>query len=208
MPYPELLARAADTAPTPAAAARVVAALHDAGLVLRWRQTVFLRPAEVADMVLRALPDSDLEVRARLAELRAELAPLQSAKRSVDADAAARSRAVLWTGFAALAGQWATFCYLAWGSPHWGWEATEPWTWASTQLITVLGVGYVVWSRRSPDISSLDAHVRASFQKKKYVEAGVDVAAYDKLKADVARYEAYWARIRGDERGDVGGGAL
>ena len=115
MPYADLVARAQEWAPTPAAAAATCAALHDSGVVLRWRQTVFLRPAEVADTVLRALPDTDLEVRERLAELQAALAPIAERKRAVDAAARARSRAVLWGGLGLLTGQWATFAYLTWG---------------------------------------------------------------------------------------------
>ena len=119
MPLDELTALAAAASATPTAATTAVAALHDAGAVLVWRHTVFLRPAEVADQVLRALPDTDLEVRQRLDTLRASLAPLAAKKRAVDAAAKRRSRAAMWTGFGLLAAQWGSFAYLTWGHPHW-----------------------------------------------------------------------------------------
>lgn len=106
-------------------AAELVAALHASGFILRHRGTCFLRPDEIADVVLRALPDSEEEVAGRLEELRAQLAPLERAKRAIDRRARARTRAVLVAGFCLLGAQLGTFLYLTFGSAHWGWDATE-----------------------------------------------------------------------------------
>ena len=211
MPYSELLARASAWAPSPAAAAAAAAALHDAGIVLRWRQTVFLRPGEVADTVLRALPDTDVEVRGRLADLQAALAPLAAAKRAVDDRARARSRAVLWTGFGLLAAQWGWFAYLTWGHPHWSWDDVEPFTYFSNSAITILAYSYYILARRALDFGSVEDHLRSTFAERRYAEVGVDVGAYEKLVADVARYERYVQRVAGGEGGGggergVGGG--
>ena len=136
MPYQEALtlAKACGVATSDSEAAEALSAAHSAGLVLRFQGTVFLRPSEVADLVLRALPDTDLEVRARLATLEAQLAPLEAQKKAIDAAARTRSRRVLWAGLAAFSGQLGLYAYLTWGHPHWGWDATEPWTYMSTQV--------------------------------------------------------------------------
>ena len=107
------------------AAADLVAALHASGFILRYRGNCFLRPDEIADVVLRALPDSEEEVGARLEELRAQLAPLERAKKTIDRRARSRTRAVLFAGFCLLGAQLGTFLYLTFGSAHWGWDATE-----------------------------------------------------------------------------------
>lgn len=195
MPLHELTQRAAAWAPTPAAAAASVAALHDAGVVLRWRQTVFLRPADVADTVLRALPDTDLEVRQRLDVLKRELAPLADRKRAVDAAARRRSRAVMWAGFGLLAAQWTYFAYLTWGHPHWSWDEVEPFTYFFNSSITILAYSYWVFARRALDFTSVDEHLRSTYASKRYADAGVDLAEYQRLAADVKRYEAYAARF-------------
>lgn len=119
MPLSELTAHAASVSATPAAVRAAVAGLHDAGVVLVWRHIVFLRPADVADQILRALPETDLEVRQQLDHLRASLAPLAAKKRAVDTAAKRRSRAVLWVGFGMLATHWTVFAYLTWGHNHW-----------------------------------------------------------------------------------------
>ena len=106
-------------------ASDLVAALHASGFILRHRGTCFLRPDEIADVVLRALPDSEEEVGARLEELKAQLAPLERAKNAIDRRARARTRAVLVAGFCLLGAQLGTFLYLTFGSAHWGWDATE-----------------------------------------------------------------------------------
>ena len=107
------------------AASDLVAALHASGFILRYKGNCFLRPDEIADVVLRALPDSEEEVGARLEELRTQLAPLEQAKKMIDKRAKGRTRAVLVGGFCLLAAQLGTFLYLTFGSAHWGWDATE-----------------------------------------------------------------------------------
>lgn len=107
------------------AATDLVSALHASGFILRYRGNCFLRPDEIADVVLRALPDSEEEVGARLEELRAQLAPLERAKKTIDKRAKSRTRAVLFAGFCLLGAQLGTFLYLTFGSAHWGWDATE-----------------------------------------------------------------------------------
>ena len=196
MPYEEALAlaRACGVAFTPEAAAAAVSAAHDAGLVLRFQGTVFLRPSEIADMVLRALPDTDIEVRARLASLEAQLAPLEVQKRAIDAAARTRSRRVLWAGLGALAGQWGTFAYLTWGHPGWGWDATEPYTYLAGQLLAIGAYAWYRVSRRYLDPGAVEAHVAATATRAHSAARGFDAAAHARLASDVARYRRYMER--------------
>jgi hypothetical protein len=196
MPYEEALAlaRACGVASTPEGAAAAVAAAHDAGLVLRFQGTVFLRPAEIADLILRALPDTDIEVRARLASLEAQLAPLEAQKRAIDAAARTRSRRVLWAGLGALTAQWGVFAYLTWGHPHWGWDATEPFTYISGQLLTICAYVWFMYSRRPLEPGAVEAHVAAEAARVHSAARGFDAAAHARLAGDVARYRRYLER--------------
>jgi len=196
MPFPEALAlaKACGVATTDAEAAAALAAAHSAGLVLRFQGTVFLRPSEVADLVLRALPDTDLEFRARLATLEAALAPLDATKRAIEGAAARRSRLILWAGLAAFTGQLGVYAYLTWGHPHWGWDATEPWTFMSTQALIIFSYAFYMVSRRPLDPREVEAHLAATAVKAGVKEHGFNAAAHARLASDVARYRRYLER--------------
>ena len=175
-------------------AAAALAHAHAAGLLLRFQGTVFLRPGEVADLVLRALPDTDLEVRARLDALEAALAPLEAQKRAIDAAAAKRSRRVLWAGLAAFTGQLGVYAYLTWGHPHWGWDATEPFTYLPGQLLTLGAYAFYMTTRRRADPGGVEAHVAAGAAREGAAARGFDAAAHARLASDVARYRRYLDR--------------
>lgn len=174
-------------------AADLVAALHVSGFILRYRGNCFLRPDEIADVVLRALPDSEAEVGARLEELRAQLAPLEQAKKRIDNRARTRTRAVLVAGFCLLSAQLGTFLYLTFGSAHWGWDATEPLTYFSGQTITLLAYAYYLTTRRAAaDYSSLEEQLRDRFSATATKEQhDFCPEKYEILRADVERYQRY-----------------
>lgn len=177
------------------AAADLVAALHVSGFILRYRGNCFLRPDEIADVVLRALPDSEEEVGARLEELKAQLAPLEQAKRRIDRRARARTRAVLVAGFCLLGAQLGTFLYLTFGSAHWGWDATEPLTYFSGQAITLLAYAYYLATRRAAaDYGSLEEQLRDRFSATATREQqDFCPEKYEALRLDVERYQRYHA---------------
>lgn len=188
------LAKACHVADTDEEARAALAAAHNAGLVLRFQGTVFLRPAEVADLVLRALPDTDLEVRSRLATLEAQLAPLDAQKQLIDAAARTRSRRVLWFGVSFLTAQLATYAYLTWGHPHWGWDATEPFTYFTGQGIAVSGLIFYMVTKKSAEPGEIERHVAAGAVKAGAKAHGFDAAAHARLASDVARYRRYLER--------------
>lgn len=59
-------------------------ALNDSGQVLLYQNKAYLRPAEVAEMVLQALPDTTKDLEDKLTILQRELQPLEDTKRDVD----------------------------------------------------------------------------------------------------------------------------
>jgi len=86
MDYNELhrLCIESGAASTPEAATQVCDALDKAGVVLRIKNLVYLRPLEVAEVLYQALPDTEKEINARLAHLRTEVAPLLLQKEKID----------------------------------------------------------------------------------------------------------------------------
>ena len=65
-------------------AEQTCAALNDAGLILQYQNKVYLRPAEVAELILQALPDTTKDLQDKLTVLQQEIEPLEQVKRSVD----------------------------------------------------------------------------------------------------------------------------
>ena len=59
-------------------------ALNDSGQVLLYQDKAYLRPAEVAEMVLQALPDTTKDLEDKLTILHRELQPLEDLKKDVD----------------------------------------------------------------------------------------------------------------------------
>lgn len=59
-------------------------ALNDSGQVLLYQNKAYLRPAEVAEMVLQALPDTTKDLEDKLTILQRELQPLEDTKQDVD----------------------------------------------------------------------------------------------------------------------------
>lgn len=62
-------------------------ALNDSGQVLLYQDKAYLRPAEVAEMVLQALPDTTKDLEDKLTILHRELQPLEEVKKDVDKNA-------------------------------------------------------------------------------------------------------------------------
>ena len=59
-------------------------ALHRSGQLLLYQDKAYLRPAEVAEMVLQALPDTTKDLEDKLTILHRELQPLEDVKKDVD----------------------------------------------------------------------------------------------------------------------------
>lgn len=65
-------------------AERTCAALNDAGIVLQYQNKVYLKPAEVAELILQALPDTTQDLTDKLQVLQQEIQPLEEVKKVVD----------------------------------------------------------------------------------------------------------------------------
>eukprot|EP00891_Asterochloris_glomerata_P008219 jgi/Astpho2/8219/Aster-x0807 len=107
--HSELLQHIVDSsaAQTRAEAEHIAEALDTAGFVMRFRDKVYLRPAEIAGMVLQSVPDTRHEIAMELQKLKAQLEPLIAQKQEVDKNAHRMSQRVLWGGLAATAVVWA-----------------------------------------------------------------------------------------------------
>ena len=142
MPREELvaLARDAGAAESDEHAERVVDALHDAGVVLRVRDDVLLRPEVLTAAVGAALGARGTaegggvvltdSLRKRLSELRErvndELKPLAAEHDEIERSAVRRARAILWTGYAGLLTQFGVFYQLTFYELSWDGEGDAP----------------------------------------------------------------------------------
>lgn len=191
IPYKQLLKliQEAGVAGSVQEAQRVTDALCTAGVVLRFRAQVYLRPDEVAQSVLSALPDTlnDLENKAR--SLEADLQPLEEMKQRIDRSAYWRSKAVMWSGFSLLVVQWGVFYWLTWYELSW--DVMEPVAYF-VSLGTAIGFYLFFLLTNEPfDYRPFQQKLFTRWQQRHLSKINFDKSTFDRLQADLSRYRRY-----------------
>lgn len=100
----------------------MIDAMSTAGVVLRFRNLIYLRPKEVAGIVMQILPESHLtaaQIETALQQTRAELQPLQDTFMTIEAKAGRRARWMMYGGLTSLVGQLALFLRLTYYDLSW-----------------------------------------------------------------------------------------
>ncbi|KAK9839321.1 hypothetical protein WJX81_008000 [Elliptochloris bilobata] len=194
LPYKELLQKSVDSGAAGSAeeAGHLCEALRAAGVVVRVGGIVFLRPDEVAETILKALPDTEQEVEARLRELRLELTPLVEQKRRIDGRVQRRTRTYLWMGLGFLIMQWGMLARLTFWELSW--DVIEPITYFLGSGTTILFYCYFMATREEFAYNKGVSWLERTFQEDKYKEHGFDLRRYERLQRDVRRYERYMRR--------------
>ncbi|KAK9797082.1 hypothetical protein WJX73_005306, partial [Symbiochloris irregularis] len=118
------LCRSTGTASSDEEAARICAVLADAGIVLRFADLVYLRPMDIAEYIVQALPGSQAEVQERLDALKQELSPMDLRKQQIDRTAHRWVSTLLWAGLASFVFQWLLFLRLTFWELSW--DVMEP----------------------------------------------------------------------------------
>jgi calcium uniporter protein, mitochondrial len=87
----------------------------------------------VADIVIRALPDTVAEANARIEEISAQLAPLEVQRAQIDRQARLWRGLVAWSGLGLMIAQFAIFARLT----YWelSWDVMEPVSYFAGQLV-------------------------------------------------------------------------
>ncbi|CAA0820640.1 Calcium uniporter protein 6- mitochondrial [Striga hermonthica] len=179
IPYAELLkacegigvAMSADEA---AAFARV---LDEAGVVLLFRDRVYLHPDKVADLVRRAFPFSLLPEENPCKD---ELSKLEEKKDEIDMLAHKQVRRILWAGLGLAVVQVGLFFRLTFW--EFSWDVMEPIAFFTTTSGILLGYAYFLFTSRDPSYQDLLKRLFLSRQRKLVKKHNFDVKRFVELQ--------------------------
>ncbi|XP_051134466.1 calcium uniporter protein 5, mitochondrial-like [Andrographis paniculata] len=178
IPYAELLqtcqssgvARSSDEA---AAFARV---LDDAGVVMLFREKVYLHPDKVVDLVRRAVPLALLPDDPRQSELR----KLQEKKDEIDLQAHKQVRRILWAGLGLSMVHVGLFFRLTFW--EFSWDVMEPIAFFTTTAGIVVGYAYFLFTAQDPTYQDLLKRLFISRQRKLIKRQKFDVGRFVELQ--------------------------
>ncbi|KAL5759025.1 hypothetical protein ACOSP7_021636 [Xanthoceras sorbifolium] len=177
--YPELLeacktmgiARSVDEA---IAFARV---LDEAGVVLLFRDKVYLYPDKVVDLIKRAVP---IALTAEDDPMTEELKLLQEKKEEIDVHAHKQVRRILWGGLGLSIFQLGLFFRLTFW--EFSWDVMEPIAFFSTTTGLIVGYAYFLFTSRDPTYQDLMKRLFLSRQRKLFLKKNFDVHRFKELQ--------------------------
>lgn len=151
--------------------------LDDAGVVLLFRDKVYLHPDKVVDLVRRAmplalLPDDDPRMD--------ELKKLQERKAELDVMAHKQVRNILWGGLGFSLLQVGLFFRLTFW--EFSWDVMEPIAFFTTTTGVVIGYAYFLFTSRDPTYQDLMKRLFLRRQKKLIKKHSFDIARFMELQ--------------------------
>ncbi|PKU62389.1 calcium uniporter protein 6, mitochondrial [Dendrobium catenatum] len=151
--------------------------LDEAGVVLLFRDRVYLHPEKVVDLVRRAVPlcltpenDPRLE----------ELNKLQNKKEEIDKLAHKQVRCILWSGLGFSIGQVVLFFRLTFW--EFSWDVMEPVAFFTTAAGIIVGYAYFLFTSKDPTYQDLMKRLFLSRQKKLFQKKSFDMERYMELQ--------------------------
>lgn len=191
IPHARLLeiVRETGAADTAAEAERVADALVRAGVVLRLGGVVYLRPHEVAEMVLASVPSDGTAAAHRLRDIERELELLDRAHADIVAQARRWPRFWLGAGCAAFAAQLAGFIYLC----YWelSWDVVEPLACFVSMGWTLVAWLYFLARGSALDYDAFDSHWTQQGLERRMAALGFDPERHEQLAMARDRYRRY-----------------
>ncbi|KAL5974912.1 hypothetical protein ACLOJK_031588 [Asimina triloba] len=177
--YPDLLrecesmgvARSSEEA---AAFARV---LDEAGVVLLFRDKVYLHPEKVVELLRKALP---LELTPENDPSRGELNELLKRKEELDTMAHRHVRRILWSGLGFLVIQVSLFFRLTFW--EFSWDVMEPITFFTTMTGIVVGYTYFLLTSGDPTYQDLTNRLYSSRRNRLYKKKNFDIQRFMDLQ--------------------------
>ncbi|XP_073140670.1 calcium uniporter protein 5, mitochondrial-like [Henckelia pumila] len=161
------VAKSADEA---AAFARV---LDEAGVVLLFRDKVYLHPEKVVDLVRRAVP---LALLPEDDPCKDELKKLQEKKEEIDMLAHKQVRRILWTGLGLAVVQVGFFFRLTFW--EFSWDVMEPIAFFTTTAGIIIGYTYFLVTSRDPSYQDLLKRLFLSRQRKLIKKHNFDIQRF------------------------------
>lgn len=151
--------------------------LDAAGVVLIFRNRVYLHPHKVAENVMKAFP---LALTPEDDPRRQELERLQREKEEIDKIAHRHVRVILWTGLCFLSLQTGIFFRLTFWELSW--DVMEPVAFFGTTGGLLLGYMYFLFTSRDPTYQDLMTRLYHSKQRKLYKKRKFDVDKFLELQ--------------------------
>ncbi|MBA0735984.1 hypothetical protein Gogos_009587 [Gossypium gossypioides] len=148
--------------------------LDEAGVVLLFRDKVYLHPDKVVDLIRRAVP---LALTPEDDPIRDELKRLQEKKEEIDVLAHKQVRRILWSGLGLAMVQVGLFFRLTFW--EFSWDVMEPIAFFTTATGIVIGYAYFLFTSRDPTYQDLMKRLFLSRQRKLFKKNKFDV---DRLK--------------------------
>jgi len=187
------LARQRGAAASPQESRALCEALVASGVVFRYRNVVYLRTDDVAEMVMTALPDSETEFRRRVEELKKELRPLEMQKQRIEERAARWSTYVLWGGLSFLVVQFGVFLRLTFWELSW--DVMEPVSYFVSLAYGIAFYLYFLFADENFEFHHLRDRLKSYFRNQTETTK-FDYERYERLARELARYQKYLARYR------------
>ncbi|KAI3526395.1 hypothetical protein L1887_05647 [Cichorium endivia] len=151
--------------------------LDDAGVVLIFRDKVYLQPDKVVDLVRRAVP---LALTADDDPRREELKNLQAKQEEIDRLAHRQVRRILWTGLGFALAQIGLFFRLTFW--EFSWDVMEPIAFFATTAGLIVGYGYFLITSRDPTYQDLMKRLFLSRRRKLMKKHNFDFERFMELQ--------------------------
>ncbi|XP_027332643.1 calcium uniporter protein 5, mitochondrial-like [Abrus precatorius] len=151
--------------------------LDEAGVILLFRDKVYLHPDKVVDLVRRAVP---LALTAENDPMRGELKMLQEKKEEIDVLAHKQVRRILWSGLGfGLVTVGLFFRLTFW---EFSWDVMEPIAFFTTTTGLVIGYAYFLFTSRDPTYQDFMKRLFLSRQRKLHKRYKFDVDRFKELQ--------------------------
>lgn len=151
--------------------------LDDAGVVLLFRDKVYLHPDKVVDLVRRSIP---LALTPEDDPRREELKKLQEAKEEIDRQAHRQVRVMLWSGLVVVVLQVGLFFRLTFW--EFSWDVMEPIAFFTTTAGIVIGYAYFMFTSKDPSYQDLMKTLFLSRQRKLFKKYNFDANRFKELR--------------------------
>ncbi|KDP45659.1 hypothetical protein JCGZ_17266 [Jatropha curcas] len=179
IPYTDLLqaCQSLGVARSQEEAAAFARVLDEAGVVLLFRDKVYLHPDKVVELIRRAMP---LAFTPEDDPMRVELRTLQERKEEIDILAHRQVRRILWCGLGiALAHIGLFFRLTFW---EFSWDVMEPISFFATTTGIIVGYAYFLFTSRDPTYQDLMKRLFLSRQRKLFKKQKFDVEKFKELQ--------------------------
>ncbi|CAA3022343.1 calcium uniporter 6, mitochondrial-like [Olea europaea subsp. europaea] len=151
--------------------------LDEAGVVLLFRDKVYLHPDKVVDLVRRAVP---LALLSEDDQSKDELKKLQVKKEEIDMLAHKQVRRILWTGLGLSVVQVGLFFRLTFW--EFSWDVMEPIAFFTTTTGIVIGYAYFLVTSKDPSYQDLLKRLFLSRQRKLIKKHNFDIQRFVELQ--------------------------